>query len=85
MQITQVRLYYLSAIHYFIIDSENQAGNCLFMVIADIIKKHNQTIKNFYSLVQSQSRVKLIMPPQPYKILLTEVDSESVIVDSLKE
>ena len=72
-------------IYLFLLDSENEARSCLLLVIDDIVKKHNQTIKKFYSLEQLKSRAKKFIPSEPYKILLTEVDSESVIINSLKE
>ena len=62
------------------VEAEGKGNDWLYLVIADIATRHNQMIKNFYSAAKHGSMARLL-PDEPAKVLLTEFDSNSAIID----
>lgn len=70
----------LSVVIYLDVEKENQGNDWLYLVIADIITRHNCTVKNFYSVIQKEKPLNRFLSEEPSKILPTEVDLNSAII-----
>jgi len=66
------------------VEEEGQGNDWLYVVMADIIAAHNQTIENIYSLIQSHPLARLL-PDEPPKVHPAEVSSSTAIVGHLPE
>ena len=64
------------------VEKEDQGNDWLYLIIADIITRHNNTIKNFYSVFQKEKPLNRFLSEEPSKILPTEVDLNSAIITS---
>ena len=66
------------------LEEEGQGNDWLYVVMADIIANHNQTIENLYSALQTHPLARLL-PDEPPKVHPTEVSSSTAIVGQFQE
>lgn len=67
-------------------DEEEEQGDWLYLVIADIISTHNHIIQSSHSMIQAkQSPLHHLFPEKPAKISVAEVASRSTIVSNSSE
>ena len=62
------------------VEDEEKGNDWLYLVIADIATRHNQMLENFYSASRQGSMARFL-PDEPAKIMPSEFDSCSAIVD----
>ena len=62
------------------LEEEGQGNDWLYVVMADIIAGHNQTIENLYSHPLAR-----LLPDEPPKVHPAEVSSNTAIVGHLTE
>ena len=62
------------------VEDKGKGNDWLYLVIADIATRHNQMLENFYSTARQGSLARLL-PDKPAKIMPSEFDSCSAIVD----
>ena len=62
------------------VEKEDQGNDWLYLIIADIITRHNHVIKSFYSVIQREKPLNRFLSEEPSKILPTEVDLNSAII-----
>ena len=70
-------------------ESDEEGGNdWLFTVIEDIVSAHNIVIESLYSSVlmctERQSRLKQLLPEEPTRKSLTEIDDTNCLVGDFK-
>ena len=65
------------------VENEDQGSDCLYVVIADIINNHNQTIRDMPQANTNKLLEGLI--PEPSKILPTEVTPDTALIKGFTE
>lgn len=68
-------------------EQEDQGNDCLYIVIADIIEKHNHIIENLYCMMQNNRQLSFnrLLPEEYSKILPTEVTRSTAIIGNFSK
>ena len=66
------------------VEEEGQGNDWLYVVMADIVLNHNQTIESLYCCNQTLPLARLL-PDEPPKIHPTEVNASNAIVTQFVE
>lgn len=68
------------------VEEEEQNNDWFYVIIADIITRHNHIIESLYSMIQAKKLpLSRLLPEQPARISPMEVASSHAIISNMSE